>query len=267
MSGNQLSFYLDCFTFGGPPRRIFYAVILEGVFLLGLFSFTSEGLLDTSAVPQFTEVITVAAVVTGLGTHLISQSAAKDSFSPILNTDLVPMIIAAGYLVLGELATALGLLLHTWVYQSSFPPTTLEIWIGICIGIVFGFLILFYFDRYEIDSPDGHHQFETASEEVFEVKEFLEQTELPPIDLTGRYRALEDSMQETADVLEKAMTKDGTKLAQDIEDWLEEFRGCPEPSKHLIAGSSEPPKQQELKDRRQELKSVIERTKRIANHG
>lgn len=267
MSDNRLSLYLDCFTFGGPPRRIFYAVILEGVFFLGLFSFTPEGLLDTSVVPRFTEVITVAAVVTGLGAYLISRSAAKDSFSSILNTDFVPMIIAAGYLVLGELATGLGFLLHTWVYQTPFPPTTLEIWIGICIGVIFGFLILFYFDRYEIEAPDDHYQFENASEEVFEVKEFLEETELPSIDLTGRYRVLEDSIQETADVLEKAETKDGAKLAQDIENWLKEFRDCPEPSKHLIAGSSEPPEQQELKDQRQELKSVIKRIKRIANYG
>ena len=267
MPDSRLSLYLDCFTFGGPPRRIFYAVILEGVFLLGLFSFTSEGLLDTSVVPRFTWVITVAAVVAGLGAYFISRSAAKNSFSSILNADFVPMIIAAGYLVLGELATGFGFLFHTWVYQTPFRPTTLEIWIGICIGVVFGFSILFYFDRYEIEAPDDHYQFESASEKVFEIKEFLEETELPPIDLTGRYRALENSMQETADVLEKAKTKDGAKLAQDIENWLEEFRDCPEPSKDLIAGSSDSPEQQELKDRRQELKSVIERIKRIANYG
>lgn len=267
MSDHRLSLYLDCFTFGSPLRRIFYAIILEGVFLLSLFSFTSEGLLDTSVVPRFTEVITVAAVVTGIGAYLISRGASKGSFSPILSGDFVPVTIAAGYLMLGELATGLGFLLHTWIYRISFPPTILEAWMGICIGVIFGFLILFYFDRYEIEAPDDYYQFENASEEVFGDKEFLEETELPPIDLTGRYRALEDSMQEAADVLEKAETRDGAKLAQDIESWLEDFHDRPEPSKHLIAGSSEIPEQQELKDRRQELKSVIKRIKRIANYG
>jgi len=267
MSDNWLSLYLDCFTFGGPPRRIFYAIILEGVFLLGLFSFTSEGLLDTSVVPQFTEVLTVAAFVTGLGAYLISRSAAKDSFSSILHTDFVPGLIAAGYLFLGELATGIGFLLHTWVYQTPLPPTNQEIWVGLCIGVIFGFSILFYFDRYEIDAPDDYYQFEEASEEVIKAKEFLEKTELPPIDLTGRYKALEESMQETADVLKKAKTQDGARLAQDVEACLDDLHGRPEPSKHLIAGDSQSPNQQELKDRRQELKSVIKRIKKIANHG
>jgi hypothetical protein len=267
MSDNRLSLYLDCFTFGGPPRRIFYAVILEGVFLLGLFSFTSEGLLDTSVVPRFTEVLTVAAVVTGLGVYLISRSAAKDSFSSILHTDFVPGLIAAGYLFLGGLATGIGFLLHTWVYQTPLPPTNKEIWVGLCIGVIFGFSILFYFDRYEIEAPDDYYQFEKASEGLIEAKEFLEKTELPPIDLTGRYKALEESMQETADVLKKAKTQDGARLAQDVEACLDDLHGRPEPSKHLIAGDSQSPNQQELKDRRQELKSVIKRIKRIANHG
>jgi hypothetical protein len=267
MSNNQLSLYLDCFTFGGPPRRIFYAVILEGVFLLSVFRFTSQGLLDTGVVPRFTVVVTVAAIVTGLGVYFISRSTAKDSLSSILNTNLVPGAIAVGYLVLGELATGFGYLLHTWVYRTSFPPTILEIWIGLCIGVIFGFLILFYFDRYEIATPDDYYQFENSTEEVLEVKEFLGEAELPPIDLTRRYRVLEDSMQATADALEKAETKDGAKLAQDIESWLEEFRDRPEPSKHLITGTSEPPEQQELKDQRQELKSIIKRIRRIANYG
>ena len=267
MPDNRVSLYLDCFTFGGPPRRIFYAVILEGVFLLGLFRFTSEGLLDTSVVPRFTEVLTVAAVVTGLGAYLISRSAAKDSFSPILNTDFVPGLIAAGYLLLGGSATGIGFLLHTWVYQTPLAPTNQEIWVGLCIGVIFGFLILFYFDRYEIDAPDDYYQFEEASEGVIKAKEFLEKTELPPIDLTGRYKALEESMQETADVLRKAKTQDGARLAQDVEACLDDLHGRPEPSKHLIAGDSQSPNQQELKDRRQELKSVIKRIKKIANHG
>lgn len=267
MSYNQFSLYLDCFTFGGPSRRIFYAVILEGVFFLGFFSFTSEGLLDTSVVPRFTEILTVAAVTTGIGAYLISRSAAKDSFSSVLHKDFVPGLIAAGYLFLGILVTGIGFLLHTWIYQTPLFPTKQEIWLGLCIGVIFGFLILFYFDRYEIQSPDDYYQFEKASEGLIEVKEYLEKTELPPIDLTGRYKALEDSMQETADVLKKAKTRDGSRLAQDVEACLDDFRGRPEPSKHLIAGSSQFPEQQELKDRRLEFQSVIKRVKRIANHG
>ena len=267
MTDNRFSLFLDCFTFGGPPRRIFYAVILEGVFLLGLFSFNSEGLLDTSVVPRFTEVLTVATVVTGLGTYLISRSAAKDSFSSILHTDFVPGLIAAGYLFLGGLATGIGFLLNIWVYQTPLPPTNQEIWIGLCIGVIFGFSILFYFDRYEIDAPDDYYQFKKASEGLIEVKEFLEKTDLPPIDLTGRYKALEDSMQEVADVLKEAETQDGARLAQDVEACLNDFRGRPDPSKHLIARSSQFPEQQELKDRRREFQSVIKRIKRIANHG
>jgi hypothetical protein len=237
------------------------------MFLLGLFSFTSDGLLDTSVVPRFAEVITVAAVVTGLGGYLISRRAAKDSFSSILHTDFVPETIASGYLVCGELATGFGFLLHTWVYQTALSPTAREVWIGLCIGVVFGFLVLFYFDRYEIETPDDYYRLENASEEVVKAKRFLEGTDLPPIDLTGRYRALEDSMQEMADVLNKAETRDGSRLAQDVEDWLDEFRDRPEASKYLIAGSTEPPEQQELKDRRQELGSVIKRINRISNHG
>lgn len=267
MSDNRFSIFLDCFTFGGPPRRIFYAIILEGVFLLGLFSFTSEGLLDTSVVPRFAEILTVVAVVTGLGAYLISRSAAKDSFSSILHTNFVPGLIAASYLFLGELATGIGFLLHTWVYQTPLPPTNKELWVGLCIGVIFGFSILFYFDRYEIEAPDDYYQFEQASEGLIKAKEFLEKTELPPIDLTGRYKALEDSMRETVDVLKKAETRDGSRLAQDVEACLDDLRGRPEPSKHLIVGSSQSPEQQELKERRQELESVIERIKRIANYG
>jgi len=124
MSDNRFSLFLDCFTFGGPPRRIFYAVILEGVFLLGLFSFTSEGLLDTSVVPRFTEVLTVAAVVTSLGAYLISRSAAKDSFSSILHTDFVPGLIAAGYLFLGELATGIGFCSIPGFTRRRYPRPT-----------------------------------------------------------------------------------------------------------------------------------------------
>lgn len=267
MSGSQLYLYIDCFTFGARPRRIFYAIILEGFFLLGVLSFTPDGLLDTNMLPQFTGILTVVAVVLVVGTFLISRSAADDSFSPILHTRFVPELIAAGYLFLGLLATGVGYLSHVLVFQTSPLMTLRELWIGICIGLIFGFLILFYFDRYEIETPANNYQFNEASEKILEDYRFLEESELPPVKLTKRYQALEDSVRETVDILEESTTRDGVELARDMEQWVDEFSSKPETAKDRIVANSEPPHQEELKDRRQEFKSVIKRVQRIANHG
>lgn len=267
MSEGIFPLYLDCFTFGARPRRIFYAVLLEGFFLLGVLSFTPEGLLDTGMLPQFTEVLTVVAVILVVGTFLISRSAAKDSFSPILHTRFVPVLIAIGYLALGLLATGAGYLAHTLIFQTSLVLAPRELWIGFCIGLVFGFLILFYYDRYEIETPRDHDRFNEVSEQMLEDYRFLKASELSPVKLTKRYQALEDSVRETAEILEKSTTRDGMKLAQDMNRWVDKFASKPEPAKDRIVSSSEPPQQQELKDQRQEFKLVIKRVQRIANHG
>lgn len=267
MSESRFSLYLDCFTFGARPRRIFYGVILEGSFLLGVLSFTPEGLLDTGMLPQFTEVLTVVAVALVVSTYLISRSIAKASFSPILHTRFVPSLIAAGYLILGLLATGAGYVAHVLVFQIPLFLTHRELWIGICIGLVFGFLILFYYDRYEIETPGGNYQFKEASKKMLKDYRLLEESELPPVKLTGRYRALEDSVRETVEILEGSTTRDGMKLARDMNQWLDEFSSKPEPAKARIVGNSEPPQEEELKDRRQEFKSVIKRVQRIGNNG
>ena len=259
--------YLDCFTFGARPRRIFYAVILEGFFLLGVLSFTPEGLLDTSMLPQFTGVLTAVAVVLVVGTFLISWSAAKDSFSPILHTRFVPGLIATGYLALGLLAIGAGYLAHVLIFQTSLFLTVQELWIGICIGLIFGFLILFYYDRYEIETPGDNYRFNEASEKMLEDYRFLEESKLPPVKLTKRYQALEDSVRETVDILEESKTRDGVELARDMDQWVDEFSSKPEPAKDRIVANSETPQQEELKDRQQEFKSVVKRVRRIANHG
>lgn len=267
MPEKRLYLYLDCFTFGARLRRVFYAIILEGFFLLGVLSFTPEGLLDTSMLPQFTGVLTVVAVVLVVGTFLISRSAADDSFSPILHTQFVPDLIAAGYLTLGLLATGAGYLAHVLIFQTPLFLTLRELWIGFCIGLIFGFLILFYYDRYEIETPGDSHQFNEASEKMLEDYRFLEESELPPVKLTKRYQALEVSIRETVEILEESTTRDGVELARDMDQWVDEFSSKPEPAKDRIVANSEPPQQEELKDRRQEFKSVLKRVRRIANHG
>lgn len=267
MSGSQLYRYIDCFTFGARPRRVFYAIILEGFFLLGVLNFTPEGLLDTNMLPQFTGILTVVAVVLVVGTFLISRSAADDSFSPILHTRFVPELIATGYLVLGLLATGAGYLAHELIFQTSLLLTPRELWIGICIGLIFGFLILFYFDRYEIETPGDNYRFNEASEKMVEDYRFLEESELPPVKLTKRYEALEVSVRETVDILEESTTRDGVELARDMDQWVDEFSSKPETAKDRIVANSEPPQQEELKDRRQEFKSIVKRVRRMANHG
>lgn len=267
MSESRFSLYLNCFTFGAQPRRIFYAVILEGLGLLGLLSFTSEGLLDTGMLPQFTRVLTVLAAIAVLATYYVSRSAAKDSFSAILHTRFVPGLIAIGYLALGLFATSAGYLGHALIYQNPVPLTLHELWIGICIGLIFGFLILFYYDRYEIKTSGDYYRFEEASEKLLDDYEFLEESELPPIKLTGRYEALENSVRETAEILSDSTTRDGAKLAQDMNQWVEKFSSKPEPAKDQIVGNSEIPQEEELKDRRQEFKSVVKRVRRMGNHG
>lgn len=267
MSGNHLYLYIDCFTFGARPRRVFYAIILEGFFLLGVLSFTPEGLLDTNMLPQFTGILTVVAVVLVVGTFLISRSAADDSFSPILHTRFVPELIATGYLILGLLATGVGYLSHVLIFQTSLLLTPRELWIGICIGLIFGFLILFYFDRYEIETPGDNYRFNEASEKMLEDYRFLVESELPPVKLTKRYQALENSVRETVDILEESTTRDGVELARDMDQWVDEFSSKPEPAKDRIVANSESPQQEELKNWRQEFKSVVKRVRRIANHG
>lgn len=259
----RLSIYLNCFTFGSRPRRIFYAVIVEGLSLLGLLSFTPRGLLDLRMVPKFTQGLTFLAVVAVFGTYYVSRSAAKESFSPILHTRFIPGLITIGYLTLGLVATSIGYLVHVEIYQISSSLSLQEFRIGICIGLIFGFLILFYYDRYEIKAPGNYYRFEDASEKMLEDYRFLETSNLPPINLTGRYKALENSVRETAEILEDSATRDGTKLAQDMNTWVDEFSSKPEPAKGQIVNNSGIPQEKELKNLRCEFNSVIKRILKI----
>jgi len=266
MTIDSLSGYLDCFTFGSRPRRIFYAVILEGLFLLGVLSFTPEGLLDTGIVPRFSQVLTLIAIVLTVGTYLISRSASIDSLSPILHTPFVPMMIAAGYLILGLVATSIGYFLHAWIFNISLTPGSGEITIGVRLGLIFGFLILFYYDRYEIEMPGNHFEFREASSGLLEDYRSLAESEEPPIRLTGEYKSLENSVREVASVLEQSTTKDGISLSREMNRWADEFSAKPEPAKGRVVGCSEMAGQEELKDLQQQFKSMIERIRRLGDH-
>ena len=265
ISNSSLFLYLDCFTFGARPRRIFYAIVLEGTFLLGVLSFTPDGLLDISMLPRFPQVITVVGVVSIPVTYLISRSIAKESYSPILHTRFVPGLIAAGYLALGLLATGAGYLAHVLIFQISPIPTLRNLRIGIYIGLIFGFLILFYYDRYEIETPGDNYRIKDVSNQILENYRLIEDSELPPIKLTDQYLMLEDSVRATREILDDSTTRDGDKLARDMDQWVDEFSSKPEPAKDRIVGTSMPPQEEELKERRQEFLSVIKRIRRIAN--
>lgn len=265
MSENRFSVYLDCFTFGAQSRRIFYAIILEGMFLLGTLRFTSEGLLDTSIIPQFNRVLSLLSVTLVIGTFLISRSVARDSFSPILHTRFVPSLIALGYLALGMLATGVGYLAQVLIFQTSPYLTTEELWIGVCIGLIFGFLILFYYDRHEIKTPRNHYQFGVAAEEMLDDYRFIQESEQPPIKLTAKYQALEESTRLVAELLKESTTLGGMKLSSEMRQWVEEFSSKPESAKDRIVGDSGTPQQEELNVLRNEFNSIIKRVRRIAN--
>jgi hypothetical protein len=215
--------------------------------------------------PKFPQVLSILAAVAVLSTFFITRSAAKDSLSPVLNTRIIPGLIAVGYLSLGLIATGAGYIAHVLIYPTSLSLSLRDALVGVNIGLIFGFLILFYYDRYEIETSGDNPRFKEASGELLENYEYLEKSDLPPIKLTEAYNALEDSVRETAEILDNSTTRDGIVLAKDMDQWVGQFSKKSGPAKGRIVGNSETPQQEELKDRRQEINSIIKRVRRIAN--
>lgn len=95
--------------------------------------------------------------------------------------------------------------------------------------------------------------------------QFLETSDLPPIKLTESYQSFENSIHQTAEILEESTTRDGVKLSRDMNQWVEEFSSKPEPAKGQIVGCSATPQEEELNDLRQQFNSIINRVRKVAN--
>ena len=266
MFWEQTSLFLNCFTFGARPRYLFYAVVLEGTTLTGLLVFKPNWLLDTTVLPNYKLLFSVLGLLAVVSTIAVSFRIARETYSPILHGRLSPLLVALGYLLIGGVVTLLGFLSSIYFFHAPVSLTPSEVQIGLSISLIYGFLILMYYDRFEIETPNNQNEVEEKAQKLLEINEELSNSSQNPINLTGRYEDFSDAACEIVKATKTATTQDGNRLAQDTEQWLEEFDSYREPGKGMIAGPSETPKRSGPKQQREDLESITKRLERIIDN-
>lgn len=234
--------------------------------LLGYLRSSSAGLVTFDVRADYLHWVSTVAVVAVLLTFFLSHRIGKSSYSPLLNRTQVQLFVAVGYLLLGIGATAVTFVVHSIIIGQTPIPSGEELKFGIGVGAIFGFLVLMYIDRYEVETPGNTGEFEHTISKIDRTLEELNESDKAPIRLTDFYEALGRSMEEAVNCLRESSTEGGRKLAQDIEAWVEVFRGKPEVSQAMIVQGSRSPDEQELTELREEFESIIERLGRISNN-
>lgn len=260
------SLSLSTFTLGALPRRLVAAIILEGLSVLGLMQFTSSG-------PRFLGIglqNQLLAAITGMAAALLafyfSYRIARFSFSPTLHRPFVPLLIAIGYLLLGMVIMGAAFAIDSAISGHSPIPNPSEAVFGLSLGSVLGFFVLLYIDRFEIETPDNREKFDTIVATILENHAQIESSEKAPIQLTGSYDSLADSIETASDLLDESMTNQGDRLKRSIQNWVETFREKPEVTQAVIVDSSRSPVGQELTELQNQFEEIIEHLKRLSNN-
>jgi len=262
----RLSLYLDSLLFGVPPHRVITAAVLEGLAVLGYLEVTKEGI-DITTIPNYTLILYAIAVLAAAFSYVIVRRAARASFSPVLHTRFVPGVVTVFYLLLGGLVVSLGFTAHALIFQQPLTVTSSETITAIPLSIIMGASIVFYFDRYEIESPSTTPQLHSASEMLFEKYEVLRNTDQPAINHTQLFEEFEELLEECSNLLEEAQTKDGIRLADDTRSSLESLQNRQSAAlKGRVLSRRQLPKQQELKEQSREISSVLNRVDKITDH-
>lgn len=260
---SQLS--LSVFTFGVLRRRFIVAIILEGLALLGYLQFESNGSIKLGFTSRYLPALAVIGLAAAILTFYFSRSIARSSYSPVLHRGYVPYFIATGYLLLGLSITAAAFLAHSLLLGQSPVPQPREIAFGLSLGPIFGFLILIYIDRYEIQTPQNRNELEDTITSIQEQHNHILESEKAPIQLTESFESLEKSMVQAADYLKESHTEKGWELAHQIEDWVDTFQEKPEVSQAAIVVPTRSREEKELSEMHEEFKSITDRLQRVSN--
>ncbi|UHQ98148.1 hypothetical protein HYG81_21475 (plasmid) [Natrinema zhouii] len=265
MANSTFSPLLSYFTYGALPRRLFVAIILEGLFVLGSLQFTISGFIKISPTSPFLKLIPFLGTISLLATFFFSWRIARTSYSPFLHRRCVPPFIASGYIIIGIAGTGIGYLVHTVLLNTSVAVGLNEAVFGLSVGSIFGFLILLFLDRYEVNTPRNRVDLESKIQSIQSLRSDIEDDDKAPIKLTKNFESLADSVEKCADLLDESFTEGGHQLSRDMKVWTEAFRTYPEIPQASIVDRSRSPQQQELRKMANEFESIIRRLQRISN--
>ncbi|WP_139305367.1 hypothetical protein [Natronorubrum sediminis] len=168
--------------------------------------------------------------------------------------------------MIGLVGTGIGYLLHTFLMNTSVVVGLDEAVLGVSIGSIFGFLILLFLDRVEIDTPRNRVDLENEIRSIQSLRSNIEDSSKAPIKQTGNFESLVDSIEECADILDESFTEEGRQLSRNMKDWTEAFRTYPEIPQAEIIDRSRSPQQQELRRLANDFESIISRLQRISNN-
>lgn len=243
------------------------AMILEGITLFGFLQVTERGLVQVPDPTRFMSTFTLAGVLGLILTFVFSYRMSRSSYSPTLHQKRSPILIGAGYIILGLFATTAAYVTNSVLFGHILVPNQQEMVFGASIGTMFGFFILLYFDRYEFEPPDTRNELESLINNLIEDRQKIEHSSKSPIRLTHLYQSLTESVEEAAKILKESPTNDSKALALEMEEWVQTFRNKPEVSQAAIVEPSRSADDKELKRLRQQFDSIIERLGRISNNG
>lgn len=138
--------------------------------------------------------------------------------------------------------------------------------LGVSIGSLFGFMILLFLDKVEIDTPRNRVDLENEIRSIQSLRSNIEDSRKAPIKQTRNFESLADSVEECADILDESFTEDGRQLSRDMKSWAGAFRTYPGIAQAEIVDRSRPPQQQELRMLANDFESLISRLQRISNN-
>lgn len=267
MSAHKQSISLSVFTFGALPRLFIIAIVTQGTLIFSYLQFTSSGLVEVDATPNYLPTISFVAVIASAAAFFFSKRIARSSYSPILHKPKIPYLAGFAYLVFGWFVTGVAFLVHSILLGNIHWPGSYEIGFGLSIGAAFGSLILFYIDHFGFEHPNNRYELEEAINSIQNQQSELEKSEKAPIELSDSYEALGDLLDRIEEFLRESNTDGGKRLARDIDNWLEEYQDKPEVSQAAIVDRTRRTDEQDLSNLESEFDSILKRLERISNHG
>lgn len=164
------------------------------------------------------------------------------------------------------IGTGIGYIVHTFLMNAPFVLGLNEAILGVSIGTIFGFLVLLFLDRFEIDTPRNRVDLETEIRSIQCLRSNIEDSSKAPIKQTENFESLADSVEECANILDESFTESGRQLSRDMKAWTEAFRTYPGIPQTEIVDRSQSPRQQELIMLANDFESIISRLQIISNN-
>lgn len=253
-------------TFGANRRSTLYAILIEGITLFGILSLSETGYIQFPEVPNLTIIFVSGTLLTLFLMYLLVRSISRETLSPRLQLPLIQLVLVGWYAALGLSTVGAGFVLSSYIAGEFSLPATQELAVGIGIGCFYGLLILIYYDRYVVDTPNKRDEFQRLGAGFLESYDSLSGTDRSPLQLTDDYSAFLCRADELVDLLEKAETPDGKQLYHDMREWTRKFESHREPAQDIVINGGNDRKD-ELQTEHENLSDVIGRIKRLTKHG